>query len=36
MSYVVVTGDDATSAGATLKYNHTNNLGNAMDMMKLV
>ena len=36
MSYVKENRDDATNAGPILKYNHNNNIGKAMNMMKLV
>lgn len=36
MSYVEGNRDDTTSARPISKYNHKNNLGKAMNMMKLV
>lgn len=36
MSYVKENRDDKKSAGPILKYNHKNNLGKALNIMKLV
>jgi hypothetical protein len=36
MSYVKENRDDKKSAGPILKYNHKNNLGKALNLMKLV